>query len=318
MSELVSVIIPVYNVELYLRRCVESVISQTYHNIEIILIDDGSEDSSAEICDELINIDKRIVVIHQRNAGLSAARNKGIEVSHGDYLTFVDSDDWIHPRCIEVLLRNLIETNSLMSICDYLKCKRNEGFGDLNLSYEIVCNEDAIQRMLKGEWISAWAKLYHKALFNCIRFPVNRNNEDYAILIYLFEECPFICVSKDILYYYFVREGSITHSSLNIHSFDEVINGKEIWIYCKRSNPQWSGLALFNLTLSIIKLTKQCVECNSFIEQYGDMRKFIIENKRDIFNNPNLSFKYKPFLWALLMGEKTHKLFISLYNILKK
>ena len=138
MCELVSVIIPVYNVELYLRRCVESVISQSYHNIEIILIDDGSKDSSGTICDELRNTDGRIVVIHQINAGLSAARNKGIDVSHGDYLAFVDSDDWIHPKYIETLLRSLREANSLMSIGDYIKCTTYKDFGDINNRNDII------------------------------------------------------------------------------------------------------------------------------------------------------------------------------------
>ena len=317
MSELVSVIIPVYNVELYLRRCVESVISQSYHNIEIILIDDGSKDSSGTICDELRNTDDRIVVIHQINAGLSAARNKGIDVSHGDYLAFVDSDDWIHPKYIETLLRSLREANSLMSIGDFIKCTTYKDFGDINNRYDVIKREEAIPRMLRGEWISAWAKLYHKSLFDSIRFPVNRNNEDYAILIYLFEKCTHICISKNILYYYFVREGSITHASLNIHSFDEVINGEEIWKYCKMKYPQWSDLALFNLTASIVKLSGLCIDNNNYWEKYNEMKDFIALNKDEILRNEQLPIKYKPFIWSFLLGKIYHRLFLKLYRSYK-
>lgn len=314
----VSVIIPVYNVAPYLNRCIDSVLAQTYKEWEIILIDDGSTDESPSICDNYERIHERIIVVHQKNAGLSAARNIGIEMATGQFIMFVDSDDWIHPKYIETLLNDMMLNHSKMVIGEKKRCKKIIPFEDHNQVAINIKKEEAIPRMLKGEWISAWGKLYEIDLFKNIRFPEGRNNEDYAILLYIFEQCEHITYTKNIVYYYFIREGSITNSILNHHSFDEFYNGIDIYESCKKKNRQWSNIALFNITASVIKLTKQCIECNSFIEQYGGMRKFIIENKRDIFNNPNLSFKYKPFLWALLMGEKTHKLFISLYNILKK
>ena len=119
MRELVSVIVPVYNVELYLKFCVESIIMQTYENLEIILVDDGSKDGSPHICDAFLNKDKRVRVIHQQNQGLSAARNAGIEVARGKYFTFVDSDDYIRKDMIERLV-NLVERKKVdIACCEY-------------------------------------------------------------------------------------------------------------------------------------------------------------------------------------------------------
>lgn len=314
----VSVIIPVYNVAPYLNRCIDSVLAQTYKEWEIILIDDGSTDESPSICDNYGKMNKQIIVVHQKNAGLSAARNTGIDMATGNFIMFVDSDDWIHPKYIETLLSTMIINHSKMVIGEKKRCSKILPFEEHNQVAINIKKEEAIPRMLKGEWISAWGKLYEIDLFKNIRFPEGRNNEDYAILLYLFEQCEHITYTKNIVYYYFIREGSITNASLNLHSFDEVTNGEEVWNYCKMKYPQWSDLALFNLTASIIKLTSQCVENNMFISQYENMRCFILKYKKEILTNPVLKFKYKPFIWSLLAGRKSHKTFINLFKLYKK
>ena len=121
MYDLISVIIPIYRVELYLKECIDSVLNQTYKNMEIILVDDGSDDNCPNICDAYKKKDSRIQVIHKKNGGLSDARNAGIEIAKGEYICFIDSDDVIHPSFLQILYEDLIETGSDMSICHYEK-----------------------------------------------------------------------------------------------------------------------------------------------------------------------------------------------------
>lgn len=310
----ISVIVPVYNVAPYLERCLESVLSQTIPTWEMILIDDGSTDGSDLICDRYASKDRRIRVIHQTNSGLSAARNKGIAMARGDYLTFVDSDDWIHPAYLEKLKAATRSCQCKIAMAGVLRCKQ---YMLSNLAETLplrISRDDAIPRMLRGEWISAWAKLYHRSLFDDLLFPEKRNNEDYAILIYLFERCDVLCFLSEPLYYYFVRENSITNSPLNPHSFDEFFIGQDVWNHCLKVHPQWSSLALFNLTASIIKLSGQCVLENKYLEKYDQLRLFVSENKRLLLDNPELSFKYKPFLWALLAGKGLHRSLMHAYQ----
>lgn len=309
----VSVIIPVYNVALYLKRCVDSVTAQSYPYLEIILVDDGSKDESPLLCDQLAQADTRIQVIHKKNAGLSAARNSGIDIATGDYIMFVDSDDWIHPEYIQTLIRPMQETGARISMGEREVCHEVTKFQEHQKNYSIIPIDEAIPRMLKGEWISAWGKIYETSLFKSIRFPEGRNNEDYAILIYLFEQCEQICHTNDIVYYYFVREGSITHSKLNNHSFDEYINGQEIYNYCLQKYPQWSDLALFNLIASIIKLTGNCLMENKYPDKYLEMKNYYLEHKKEIMNCSVLELKYKPFLWTMGLGKCIHNMFVKWY-----
>lgn len=313
MTPYISIIVPVFNTVDFLERCVKSLCSQTWSNIEILLIDDGSKDGSGAVCDKMASLDDRITVIHQDNGGLSAARNVGINLARGEYLAFVDSDDWIHPRFIETLYECSTAHSCKMSICGMQKTTGTPTISFVNNVVDVLPRDQAIPRMLRGEWVSAWGKLYHRSLFDNIRFPEGRNNEDYAILIYLFELCDAICYVPDILYYYFIREGSITRSPLNDHSFDELFNGHEIWEHCSNKHPEWENLALFNLTASIIKLSGWCVTTNLYPEKYTQMRSFLLANKKRIFHNPELAFKYKPFLWALLAGKSIHRTLMLLY-----
>lgn len=181
MERLISIIVPVYNVEMYLKRCIETVIKQTYKNLQIILVDDGSNDTSGMICDAYANIDNRIQVIHKINGGLSDARNVGIDVATGDYLMFVDSDDWLREDCVEVLAQVLQVSTKKISACAYLKIregeankkKRKQGTGDYVEEWTI---EETYKHLFLYQKIdnSACAKLYEKSLFREIRFPVGK------------------------------------------------------------------------------------------------------------------------------------------------
>lgn len=218
MNDLISIIVPIYNVENYLDRCLDSIVNQTYTNLEIILVDDGSTDNSKLMCDDYKNKDHRIVVIHKKNGGLSSARNVGIDIAHGNYIMFVDSDDFIDIKMVENMLKILKETNSDISICNRFYYYEN---GDKKLRYKnnniqiIMNSEQAIYEMnnYRNFDMSAWCKLYKIELFNDIRFPNGKISEDFYIMYLLFDKAKKIVYNSNPYYYYFQRNGSITKTA---------------------------------------------------------------------------------------------------------
>lgn len=184
MEELISVIVPIYNVEKYLNKCIESIINQSYSNLEIILVDDGSKDSSGIMCDSYILKDKRIKVIHKENGGLSDARNVGLDKAKGEYIVFIDSDDWIDEKMIEILYNIIKKNNSDISICDYFLAY-NEEIQTQKEDIEIInlSNIEALKTIYDKDlgvcMIVAWNKLYKRNLFkDDIRYPYGKIHED--------------------------------------------------------------------------------------------------------------------------------------------
>jgi glycosyltransferase involved in cell wall biosynthesis len=209
---LVSVIIPIYKVEPYLCECVDSVINQTYKNLEIILVDDGSPDKCPEICDEYVLKDSRIRVVHKPNGGLSDARNTGIEIAKGEYLSFVDSDDLIHSQMIEVLMKPLIEDKGLkMSACQFLDFDDGKEF---NKDQEIKPVEiiDFREYFTKKIWAIACAKVYETSLFENIKYPVGRYHEDEFTTYKVCDLAYCMAYTESQMYFYRQRYGSIMHN----------------------------------------------------------------------------------------------------------
>lgn len=233
MSEIISVIIPVYNVKQYLYKCVESVIKQTYSNIEIMIIDDGSTDGSSLLCDEISRIDPRIKVIHQNNKGLSGARNTGIECCGGRYIMFLDSDDYIEPHMIASLYNRIIEDCSDIAICPYKYVDElgNEICFELSNQCEfkngILTKEDMfykISHRTQGYWfyVIACSKLYKKEIFNNYRFPIGRIHEDEFAIHHIINSVNRVSVLEEPMYMYFQRENSITNKKVSIKRLDAV------------------------------------------------------------------------------------------------
>lgn len=224
---LVSVIVPIYKVEKYLRQCVESVVTQLYHNLEIILVDDGSPDNCGMICDEYAAKDSRIRVIHQKNAGVSCARNAGLDGANGDYIFFLDSDDWINRFAIGKMLDAYRETGADLVICN-LKPVYEQGFvgerrKDSPLRSGVMSQRELIERIeeLDGWYYCvAWNKLYPRELLKGIRFPEDFIHEDEAIAHRIFERCQSISVIAEPLYFYRQRNNSIMASGTNVKSTD--------------------------------------------------------------------------------------------------
>ena len=212
---LISIIIPVYKVEKYLEKCIQSVINQTYENLQIILVDDGSPDNCGKICDEYAKKDHRIEVIHKSNGGLSDARNKGLEIAKGEYIGFVDSDDYIEADMYEVLYNLLKQYNADVSICNFYTVSQGKisiknadnGINEYN-RIEIL-KEILLDRNIQSY---AWNKLYKKELFDEIKYPIGKKYEDIGTTFYSLEKCNKVVVTGKSEYYYINRQDSIVNN----------------------------------------------------------------------------------------------------------
>jgi len=217
---LISIIIPVYNVKPFLRKCVESVFSQDFTDYEIILVDDGSVDGSAELCDEIAKGIINIKVIHKKNGGLSSARNTGIAAADGKYITFIDSDDYIEEGYLNYLYMLINKNHADMSVCKLECVKENQYPKNNNMpnsSKTVMFNsEEAISDSLyqKHMDVSACGKLYKKCLFDNISFPIGKEYEDLATTYKLYDKCNSIVYGSHKRYYYVERTGSITRSGI--------------------------------------------------------------------------------------------------------
>ncbi|MCB7320747.1 glycosyltransferase family 2 protein [Lacrimispora sp. 210928-DFI.3.58] len=255
----VSVIIPVYNVEKYLKRCLNSVLCQTYRNLEIIIVDDGSEDYSGMICDNICETDKRIVVIHKKNGGLSSARNMGLEIATGHYITFVDSDDYIALDFIEKTLDLCEDKKADIAIMQmlYISEDINEEMkqGEKNI-VEIFDSQRAIEESLYQKRYSCCTpgKLYKRHVFDKIRFPEGRLSEDLATCHLLLDAADKIVYSNEIGYYYRQHNSSIMHI-FNPRRMDALEWSINIEQFCEEKYPNIIPAALcrtFNVSIHLL------------------------------------------------------------------
>lgn len=221
---LVSIVVPIYNVEKYLERCLNSLINQTYKNIEILLINDGSTDESEIICLKYIKKDSRIKYYKKENGGLSSARNKGIAVSMGKYISFIDSDDYVRNDMIETLLYYIVKNDADIVECNYYEVRTNGKITEKKKNYRIKSynSSEAIKSLIDNESITptAWNKLYNRQLFNNIKYTENIFHEDEDIIIKLLIKSKKIVSIPDCLYFYITRNGSIINSPLKLNHFD--------------------------------------------------------------------------------------------------
>lgn len=289
----ISIIIPIYNVEKYLPACVESILQQTYKNLEVILVDDGSPDRCPVICDELAQKDDRIRVIHQKNKGLSGARNTGIDNAQGDYLIFVDSDDTVEQTLVEELYTYAEKWN-----CAIVACGRNYIFEDGQIVCKIAHDEskvygfeEAMQEMNSFRLfdMSAWAKIYRKELFEDIRFPEGKLSEDYYIMYKLFDKAQTIGYVAKPLYNYLQRQSSISRNKKINHDFADA--AKKQMEFLDEKYPQMSVLghtayASANLTVYDFYL-KNGVKCPE--DKLLEFKKAVRDNLVYIRKNKNIS-----------------------------
>lgn len=236
---LISVIVPVYNVERSLDRCVRSITEQTYRHLEIILVDDGSPDECPRMCDEWAGRDDRIRVVHKPNGGLSDARNAGLNAMHGDFVAFVDSDDYVEPDYVGRLHAGIADADvSVCSIiCEDSDGKVRQGSEPIVEKQDAVSSEEYLRRaLLDWRLVVAWNKLYAASIWNQLRFPVGRIHEDEYVLHQVVGRCKNINVLLDGLYHYVSTDSSITHSGFSIRNLDRLEALTQRMEYCVSKN----------------------------------------------------------------------------------
>lgn len=254
--DLVSVIVPVYNVRDYLDRCVTSIITQTYQNIEIILVDDGSLDGSGEMCDAWAQKDARINVYHKENGGLADARNYGITKAHGSYLEFLDSDDYIEKNTIQTCLENLKEHNDVDIVCFGIIIEHENGTKITKKTGEkrVLSNREGLIELNSYRNIdeSACNKFFARKLFDENRFPKGKLCEDYYIMHKVFASAKQILVLPDIFYHYWQRANSITHNCK--FNMDYIFAAQVRQAFFQENYPDLQYIGITNYAFALVHL----------------------------------------------------------------
>jgi len=317
---LISVIVPIYNVEQYLIRCVDSIRDQTYKNLEIILVDDGSPDNCGSMCDEFAKVDSRIKVVHRKNGGLSAARNSGTEICKGEYLAFVDSDDCIHPKMYENLYNCITKYNTRLAFCQPTMVY-DDVILELSLTAPVQLHDkEFVIRtcMQKQQWWAVWTKLYHRSLIPYLQFPEGRTNEDYAVMMYLYDQCDKIVIDYNKYYYYCIRPNSITTSKLNIKKFDILINAREVYEYMLEKHSEWAMEAHALLATHELSLFSQSYSNEFFKAQNEKILKNIRKEIGIILRNPYVIGKQRLLLLLIAIHPSLYIGFSKMIDLFKQ
>ncbi len=234
----VSIIVPVYKVEAYLDRCIHSILNQTFENFEMILVDDGSSDNCPRMCDKWAEKDSRIKVIHKENGGLSSARNAGLDIASGKYISFVDSDDWLYPNCIEELVKRAKLTDADIVESGYCRIYDNGKKRIITEKEKELDQKNAYARMFRsrGERVNyyAWGRVYKKNIIKTYRFPEGMQFEDLHFNYYVMKNVHKYVVISSPLYYYFMNQSGITRGGLTEKDFQIFRIWNNIWEDGKR------------------------------------------------------------------------------------
>lgn len=318
---------PIYKVEDYLRKCVDSIVNQTYINLEIILVDDGSPDSCPQICDELAKTDDRIKVVHKENGGLSDARNAGMDVSTGDYIGFVDSDDYIDEDMYEILVNALEENDADIACCRYTKVWDNgktDEIGNDGNTYVYECI-DGLKEYLYAKTVDpfACAKLYKADLIgnktygsNKVRFNKGILGEDNPFNIEILKSTDkLVVVGKSKYNYRQAREGAITSSAVSQKKIDSVFFWDAVSKDCKENYPQLYIYALRRQALFYVGLYNRIYKDDKYKNEATAIRKFAKENCK-LINNSNICEKSIKVSVTLL--AKCPFLYVTIMKIYKK
>ena len=306
----ISIIVPVYNVEKYLDRCIKSILSQTFKDFELILIDDGSTDKSGVICDNYKNIDDRIIVIHKENGGAASCRNVGLDIAKGKYIGFVDSDDYISENMYYELHKVLIKNNSDISICKFIEVYDNTkvNFINSNLVEENYSNIQALEELYQKksiDFIVPWNKLYKSDLIKEFRYPLVRKYEDEFIIHRLLYRCSKVTHINKESYYYYQRENSIMNSKFSIkdiYILDYYLD--RIRFFNNINKKVLKEYSIYNFVLSYFDLYSKVKYTLKDEYNRKKLKKLIIKNYHYIWTSNSFSTKEKLAILLFILNEK--------------
>lgn len=318
MNKLISIIIPVYKVEEYLEKCVDSVIKQTYDNLEIILVDDGSPDNCGKICDQYSKKDKRVKVIHKENGGLSDARNAGIDISRGEYISFIDSDDYVEIDYIETLYNSIIKSKADLAVCAHKVVYSNGSVIDkaTNNYYEYTSKE-ALKHMLYDQDLdlSAWGKLYKRNLFDNVRYPKGRIFEDAATTYKLIDNAKKVVVYSMSKYFYIIRKKSITTNNFTMKKMDLIKSTDEMCTFIKNKYPDLEQAADRRMMYAYMSTLTQFVKSNCKNSEVEDkLMTYIKNNSKKILKDKQIPKRDRIALISIKFGIKFYKIIWNFYE----
>lgn len=315
MKPKISIIVPIYNVEKYLNKCIKSILSQEFKDFEVILVNDGSPDNCSEICDDYLLIDNRVKVIHKANGGLSSARNAGLEIAKGDYIGFVDSDDWISKDMYKVLYNLCLENDCEIAECCYKKVYSEENIEEMKVEYDtkILSNLEVLEEMYKGGFAGStvsWNKLYKKELFKDVRFPQGKLNEDQFTTYKLYYKSKNIVAINRCMYYYYQSNESITRGEFSIKRLDAIEALEDTRNFYKEN--KLNDLILWHDTLYSFILIKYYFILLEEGKQYDELRKkiksYYRKLNRDFIKNPYINIKSKYLLKIFNVSPKIYSI----------
>ena len=318
---LISVVVPVYKVEEFLPKCVASIRGQTYENLEIILVDDGSPDGCGAMCDGYAREDARIKVIHKKNGGLSDARNAGIDIARGEYIGFVDSDDWIEPEMYETLLTTALKENVKL-VCGgrydaYEGAERVPGL--CPSASEVISGVELAKRIFTWNGIdsAAWDKLYHRSMFREIRYPFGKICEDLPTTYRIGLDAGQVAMVAKPFYNYFHRAGSITTGKMSDSRIHVLEHTAFILEDCARNHPELTAYAeLFRIRqvaelLQLIEITQDSIRGN-YLDTAKILRRELWGKLGAIFSSEEIPRRKKLDIFLMLI--RVYRPMRSLYH----
>ncbi|MGN1041637.1 MAG: glycosyltransferase family 2 protein [Acutalibacteraceae bacterium] len=308
----ISIVVPVYNRENRLKKCVDSILNQTFKDFELILVDDGSRDSSGKICDDYAEKDTRVRVIHQENKGVSDARNAGIKCAVGEYIGFVDSDDYIDEKMYEILYSLMLEHNADITVCGVReKWLNNEILASKKGNLLVLNNQEAIRFLFIGKYLTLYAsnKLYKKTFFDKVKYPSGKIYEDTVATPKIFALADKIVYTSESLYNYVRSPGSITTSEFSPKDMDIIEAGKNVLEFAKKEFPELIKEAEYRYFWSYMYVIDRMITGGiSFDDNnYTQLVDFLRKNKLKILSNPYFSIKRKLGLVILMISKKVYR-----------
>ena len=311
IKEKISIIVPVYNVEAYLERCVESILKQTYTNLEILLVNDGSTDKSGELCDKLALRDHRIRVIHKENGGLSDARNRGIDEANSNLIGFIDSDDYIDEDMYEILYRQMVASKADLSMCGHYDVYHQipeKQVAEIK-TWELM-PEEAIKMVMEAKILSVTAvnKLYKKALFEQLRFRIGKIAEDAFIMVDLIHQCSKIVATNEKKYYYVHRENSITTQKFSLKFLNVIEAYEQNAKIISENYPDLYDVAIMRLNWAYFYVLDRLLVDNDFKDKVLEDRliSYLKKNKKSILMDSRFTRARKMSFLALCLSRKLY------------
>ena len=313
-DKLISVIVPVYNVEKYLNKCVESIVNQTYKNLEIILVDDGSPDNCPQMRDAWVKKDSRIKVIHKENGGVSSARNAGLRIAKGEYISFVDSDDWMDEDMLSYLLENALSYKADIVRCSYYTDTDEGSYPlDWTTTPKFLSRDQRIIDLAENGFLagSTWNKLYSHSIISVWFQNVFLEDLWFNYELYVNSKLRLLVLSEP-KYHYYMRSDSAMHADFSVRAIDHLKVKEDIVLLEKNNSKVYSHWLKSYISAAFIFLSRSC-RGKSYLEMFLLLRKKILKYKWQIFSNTIFEWREKLKTLVLWLSPPLYKLLIKAY-----